>query len=316
MNHSLDRIGLLKQESGKMPKLFLLVGPPGSGKSTFAKERIYNDGDHGAATAYVNQDSQGKAGHLQAFGAALSGYRDVIVDRMNFNKPQRLGYIEQAKRRGYEIEIHVFHEPYQVCLDRALARKGHETIVEPKDAYQAIGFFFRKYERVDDNEADKVVRHYPIGNKPSAIICDLDGTLADCAHRRHFVRVPEGQKKNWPAFFAGIKDDTPNGFCVDILKRFYPDHRIVFCSGRGEEQRESTDTWLKQYLPYPVYVKAPLYMRMNGDSRQDAIVKEIILDFEILTRFTPYFMLDDRDQVVEMWRKRGFVCLQVAEGDF
>jgi hypothetical protein len=35
--------------------------------------------------------------------------------------------------------------------------------------------------------------------------------------------------------------------------------------------------------------------------------------------FTPentFLVLDDRDQVVKMWRERGFRCLQVANGNF
>lgn len=58
----------------------------------------------------------------------------------------------------------------------------------------------------------------------------------------------------------------------------------------------------------------------NSDLDYKAIylptAREIILDFEILTRFTPYLMIDDRKRVVDMWRKRGFVCLQCAEGHF
>jgi len=101
-----------------------------------------------------------------------------------------------------------------------------------------------------------------------------------------------------------------------ILHRFQSDDihamNIVFCSGRPEDYRELTKTWLKETgLHY-----SALYMRSAKDSRQDDIVKEILLDFEILTRFKPYFILDDRDQVVRMWRKRGFTCLQCAEGNF
>ena len=73
-----------------------------------------------------------------------------------------------------------------------------------------------------------------------------------------------------------------------------------------------TEEWLnKQDMKYDA-----LFMRDRHDSRQGDLVKENILDFEILTRFTPYFILDDRDQVVKMWRKRGYMCMQVAEGDF
>lgn len=57
-------------------------------------------------------------------------------------------------------------------------------------------------------------------------------------------------------------------------------------------------------------------MRRSGDFRPDYIVKEVILDFEILTRYTPYIIIDDRDQVVKMWRRRGYTCLQCAPGDF
>jgi hypothetical protein len=32
--------------------------------------------------------------------------------------------------------------------------------------------------------------------------------------------------------------------------------------------------------------------------------------------YEPIMVFDDRNQVVKMWRERGIVCAQVAEGDF
>jgi predicted kinase len=300
----------------------MLVGPPGSGKSTWAKHQIANGGDLGAECAYINQDSQGKFQHMENFREAVRLGKDIIVDRMNFNKAQRNGYLEQARTAGYEIDIHVFHESYDTCIERASKRTDHETIKDEETAKKAIGFFFKSYERVEDWEANKVVRHYPECEKPKAIICDLDGTLCNVEHRRHHVRT-EGKKKNWMAFMDGIKDDTVNQWCADLLRGVSDSFKIVYCSGRGSEQRQATLGWLKNHGLNSFYdplfecdMFPDLYMRMDGDSRQDAIVKEILLDFEILTRYKPVFFIDDRKQVYEMWRRRGFVCLACAEGDF
>jgi hypothetical protein len=142
----------------------------------------------------------------------------------------------------------------------------------------------------------------------------LDGTLADIEHRRHFVRPPEGQKKDWKSFNLNIPNDKLNAPVAEILSTFKRSsmNKIVLCSGRSDNERKMTTEWLtKHAIEYD-----DLYMRHRQDHRPDNIVKEIILDFELLTRYTPIFMLDDRDQVVAMWRKRGFTCLQVAPGDF
>ena len=102
-------------------------------------------------------------------------------------------------------------------------------------------------------------------------------------------------------------------WCKDIIENFAKSGiSTVFCSGRGSNEEIITKEWLTKHgLGH-----FPLYMRDRHDPRQDSIVKEIILDFELLTRYEPYFMIDDRKQVVDMWRSRGFVCLQCDVGDF
>jgi adenylate kinase family enzyme len=291
----------------KQNKLILLVGPPGSGKSTMAK------GYEAKGFVRVSQDEQGKLGHMEIFSEAVRNDRDIVVDRMNFSIEQRRNYMASVVDSGkYEIEIIVIHQPYAVCLERMLKRQGHPTIQDERSARGALQTFFSKYERPYPSPYFKLTFIYPEGEKPSAVICDLDGTLCDVEHRVHHVRKSAGEKKDWKSFFAGIPNDPLNKWCAELLHNFKASHSIILCSGRDDNQRRMTEDWLQKYeIQYDA-----LYMRDRHDLRPDSIVKEIILDFEILTRYAPYFMIDDRDQVVKMWRNRGFVCLQCAEGNF
>lgn len=57
-------------------------------------------------------------------------------------------------------------------------------------------------------------------------------------------------------------------------------------------------------------------MRPAGDHRRDAIVKRELFDLHIRHQYRVTHVLDDRTQVVQMWRALGLTCLQVADGDF
>jgi hypothetical protein len=57
-------------------------------------------------------------------------------------------------------------------------------------------------------------------------------------------------------------------------------------------------------------------MRETGDRRKDSIIKKEIFDRHIRDVYNIEFVLDDRNQVVELWRSLGLTCLQVADGDF
>jgi hypothetical protein len=183
-----------------------------------------------------------------------------------------------------------------------------------RQANSALDTFFTKYDRVEDTEADKVIRLGQDGSAP-AVIIDLDGTLCNIDHRLHYVQG-EG-KKQWDLFFKEVPNDSVNEWCHQIVKRFN-DFPVLFCSGRGDQTRRDTETWLnKQGLPLDYnHNYRQLFMRHRNDFRQDYVVKEIILDFEILTRYKVLFAIDDRKQVVDLWRRRGITCLACAEGEF
>jgi len=154
------------------------------------------------------------------------------------------------------------------------------------------------------------------------IVCDIDGTLANCEHRVHHIQKTDGvgikRKPNWDAFYKGVRKDIVNAPVLHVLYKFMDyeggEHPIIFCTGRPERCRADTEWWLREVCHLSVN-DYTLLMRKDGDFRADYVVKQEMLDADI-DKDRVLFVLDDRQQVVDMWRRNGLVCFQVAEGNF
>lgn len=146
--------------------------------------------------------------------------------------------------------------------------------------------------------------------KPPGIIIDLDGTLSDSNHRQHFMT---GKKKNWKAFYEGLSEDPVNYWCDQLLWAFYETkHKIILVTGRPAEHKQRSIDWLnKKDLIWDEF-----FTRASGDFRPDYVVKEEIYRNHIEPIYDVLFAIDDRKQVVDMWRRIGVTCLQCAEGNF
>jgi phosphoglycolate phosphatase-like HAD superfamily hydrolase len=147
-------------------------------------------------------------------------------------------------------------------------------------------------------------------NKKDAVIFDIDGTLADITHRLHYVT---GEQKNYDDFNSLCVGDIPKKDIIDLLKIFSYKYLIVIVTGREEKWRIVTKDWLDLHIGIP-YVY-PLRMRRTGDHRPDYIVKEEILQ-NLNQFYNIKFAVEDRDQVVEMWRRNGITCLQCQKGEY
>ena len=144
------------------------------------------------------------------------------------------------------------------------------------------------------------------------IVFDIDGTLANVEHRRHWVA---SKPKNWAAWNAGMVNDTVHEdikWLLNIFDNRSHNTRIVLCSGRGEETRAVTEQWLADN---DIYYDA-LYMRAEKDNRKDSIVKVELLQQIRKDYGEPFLWFDDRSQVVNAIRAQGVRVLQVAPGDF
>ena len=144
------------------------------------------------------------------------------------------------------------------------------------------------------------------------LVCfDIDGTLANIEHRLDYVR---SKPKNWKAFDAGIPNDKVN---FPVAQTFYSlrdaGHVMIFASGRSDRTRTETMKWLIDNDLWDQDAK--LYMRKEGDFRNDSIVKREMLN-EIIDFYgkKPDMVFDDRPRVVKMWRDAGIFVFDVYQG--
>ena len=143
------------------------------------------------------------------------------------------------------------------------------------------------------------------------VLFDMDGTLADIRHRRTFL---DQSTADWKAFNAAMGDDTPNVPIVSLYTSLWDSgsYELIIVTGRNERYRKLTEQWLSwNEIPF-----GRMLMRADDDSRADHIIKEEILDQLLGEGKTILFTVDDRQQVVDMWRRRGITCLQCDVGDF
>lgn len=137
------------------------------------------------------------------------------------------------------------------------------------------------------------------------IVFDLDGTLACCEHRRHFVdpgkltkweHSVEGDyytdglhgskvnwKPDWKAFYEACDQDKPIKPLIEMFRLISVQYDTVeIWSGRCESVREKTLDWLidnmKSGIDEREYFNLILKMRPIGDSIPDDQLKERWLD--------------------------------------
>lgn len=283
-----------------MSKMHIMVGLPGSGKSTRAKEIIAEGGN----VVRINKDLLRKMLHFDKWSGtnegrtkdasrALAEYFlthgvNVIIDDTNFNPSVIDSWKELAQRLKAEIKYHRIETSVEECLKRDSQRQesvGRDVIVQ-------------------------MALQYGLYPKPEKgfILCDVDGTLADITHRKHWL---EG-KKDWRGFFSQMAYDTPRQSTFDMLKTFSDQgYEIIVVSARPDDYRGVTALWLEKngITPYKT-----LIMRPGSDSRPDTEVKQQMYDKYFKGKYEVTMVIDDRPSVIEMWRSNGLDVIDVGDG--
>jgi predicted kinase len=329
-------------------KLYWCLGLPASGKSTKAKEmvdqsqgqlkRVNKDDLRAMIDNYTSSKKFRKSNEsfiiqmrdsliIEALNQGLS----VICDDTNFGDKHALRFMQiareyedRSKKRCEVVKLDFTGVPLEECIRRD-ALRGDKAVGK--------GVIMRMYEQHLHDPSQPLPEYKksfakrpvlpkyvpPVEGLPRVVICDLDGTLADISVREELglmfdaSRCDELDTINEPVRMT-LMALVAN---VDIDK-------IIFMSGRQEKEREPTLRFIQNCFPnWVVWNEGgcshlyELHMRATGDMRKDAIVKKELFDAHVHGIYNPVLVLDDRNSVVDLWRKEiGIPCFQVNYGDF
>ena len=282
-----------------MKKLLYLKGLQGSGKSTYARNllskgnwvRLSKDDIremmHNGKWSRNNEKFVVASERLLARFALELGH-SVIIDNTGFNEVHERFYRELAKELKATFELKFFDTPLEECVKNDLKRArsvGKDVIIDTYNRYLK----------------PKPKVYEPPEGKESAIQIDVDGCLAFGHFGEHGRRKPY----DWDR----VGEDDPNPQVVNLVRRYYPMYRVILLSGRDGVCRPQTEQWLEKHkIPYH-----ELYMRAEGDTRKDTIVKKELFDEYIRGNFHIEFVIDDRPSVVRMWHSLGLPVFAVGD---
>lgn len=297
-----------------MLELVINRGVPGSGKSTYARawvnsaaKRVRSNRDDIRFAGYgtyfgppVDEDIVTKIQHA-GIRAALSAGVSVIVDDCNIDPK----YIKALALIGYEfdakVSINLIDVSLAVALERNRIRKDQGGRFVPENVIASMHSRLQGLKNVQLPEKT-VLRPYTndMADKEDAIMVDIDGTLAKMDGRGPF---------EWKR----VGEDVPVWPVIEAVQMYQSlGYKVIIMSGRDSECRDETIKWLDKHLiPWDA-----LFMRPEKDMRKDNIVKHELFWAHVAPWFNVQLVLDDRDQVVKMWRDIGLTVFQVASGAF
>lgn len=313
-------------------KMIITRGLPGSGKSTWAEKeinqnsnyirverdllrdqlfgnRFYKKPDHWTMTdeefkQYLSmRENLVTQVQTAMVVSALDSGKSVIISDTNLKAQHVRAWAKLAASKGADFEQKIFDN---LSLETLYAR---DEMRENSVGEKVIGDMWSKWtkngkisEVAVSKEMSASFRIEPYVEDPDlpwAVIADIDGTLAKMTNRSPYEWARVGEDEPVAAVVAAVDAACLAGDAIIVM------------SGRDGSCREITEDWLDVAVDWD-----ELHMRTEGDNRKDDIVKYELFNKHIRGKYNVRYVLDDRDQVVAMWRKLGLACFQVNYGNF
>jgi predicted kinase len=302
-----------------MKKVIIPRGIPGSGKTTWVKAQL---AAHPPGTAVrISNDDLSFMLYGQPWGTfffsdatreTLHNLRismlqtflkqdaitHVYVDNTNLATPTVKSLQEIALR--YDAEFIVDDQFLAVDIEECIERDSKRDAPVGADVIRKMAKQLERLKPWKVPEVPTTEKYDNTQELPYAIIVDIDGTLAHMGDRSPY---------DWDR----VGEDSVDEGVRSIINSADPEDWIIVMSGRDGSSELRTLEWIiKNDIRYDI-----LLMRDPGDMRPDWIVKNEIFQEYVAGAYRIRYVLDDRDQVVHLWRdKLGLPTYQVAEGDF
>jgi predicted kinase len=312
-------------------RLLIMVGISGSGKSTWARQFVLDNprylrlgrdelrrsilpvplGEFWQWDDVRKNRIERLVSDLEkaALLAALDKGWNVVLDNTHLRQKYINDVLKSVANYTLTVDFQVIETPLDEAIRRDRARPdvvGEAVIREQMNRFQVLK------KQVDLTRTFTfplpLERAEPMTQRPDlprCILVDIDGTVALMRNRSPF---------DW----ARVGEDRPNAPVLAVVRAMRAAGcAVIFLSGRDAVCRAETVGWLAQHLDWQVDVDYKLFMRPANDNRKDAIIKRELFDAHIRDQYAVEFVLDDRDQVVALWRNDlGLTCLQVDYGNF
>lgn len=277
-----------------MCKAIITVGISASGKTTFAKTLVEEGwvdinrdwirfhvvcpGTDWSNYKFTNKREQDVTSiQEEMMMDAFAKGQNVIISDTNLNPKVREGWVNHLADLGYEVEI----KDFPITLEEAYKRDTLRANGVGRDV------IYGQYKKWLEYAGRKT--YIPNPDMPKAILLDIDGTVAQ-------------MDKRSPYEWNKVGTDKPREFIIDIVRGLDAQgYTILALSGRDGVCYDETKQWLVDNDVPHFY----LFMREEGDTRKDTIVKEEIFWELIAKHWNVVGVLDDRPCVLRAWREIG-----------